>query len=248
MFARDFLTRAQTLPLAPIEELTAGTGIVVVAPHPDDETFGCAGLIRAAIVKDIPVRIVVLTDGAGSHPQSAQFPPMRLRALRQEETRRAMSALGVPPAQIFFMGLPDGGLAVEGPQADAAARKIAATAQEIDAGAMFVTWEHDPHRDHRAAFHIVSRGPIQFGRKVRLYQYMIWGWTLSDTVNLAEPPRGVRLDIAPWLDAKLRAMAAHASQVTRLIDDDPCGFPLPEDMLARFRLPIETFLRASIVG
>ena len=53
-----------------------------------------------------------------------------------------------------------------------------------------------------------------------------------------------RLDIAPVLAAKLRAIACHRSQTTDLIADDPGGFRLEPAMLRRFELPWETYLEA----
>ena len=44
------------------------------------------------------------------------------------------------------------------------------------------------------------------------------------------------------LPAKRRAVAAHRSQITRLIDDDPAGFQLPPELLALAFRPFEVFL------
>ena len=37
--------------------------IIVFAPHPDDETFGCGGLIPKRLSENYEVSVVVLTDG-----------------------------------------------------------------------------------------------------------------------------------------------------------------------------------------
>ena len=36
----------------------------MLAPHPDDEVFGCGGAIAAHVQAAIPVKVVVLSDGA----------------------------------------------------------------------------------------------------------------------------------------------------------------------------------------
>ena len=43
-----------------------GTGpVLVLAPHPDDEVFGCAGAIMRHIAAGDPVTVLILTDGGG---------------------------------------------------------------------------------------------------------------------------------------------------------------------------------------
>jgi hypothetical protein len=54
--------------------------------------------------------------------------------------------------------------------------------------------------------------------------------------------QGWRLDTTRHLPAKRRAIAAHRSQTTDLIDDDPNGFRLPDEFLALFTRPFEVFL------
>lgn len=56
-------------------------------------------------------------------------------------------------------------------------------------------------------------------------------------------PVGLRLDVSQHLAAKAAAIAAHRSQTTDFIDDDPEGFRLAPDMIARFQGPYEVFLR-----
>src|SRR5690349_4884916 len=45
------------------DALTAYPALLVIAPHPDDETLGFAGLIDAYTQADKPVTVVVVTDG-----------------------------------------------------------------------------------------------------------------------------------------------------------------------------------------
>jgi LmbE family N-acetylglucosaminyl deacetylase len=93
--------------------------LVVFAPHPDDEALGCGGLIQQAIRAGAAVKVVMLTNGDGFRVAvERQFRALRVgpadyvrfAALRQQEARRALGALGVKPDDIEFLGYPDRGL------------------------------------------------------------------------------------------------------------------------------------------
>ncbi len=102
-----------------IPPIGARTSLLVVSPHPDDETLCCAGVIRRVIEAGGRASIVWLTSGDGSEldqlviEKSVRRSPGRMRDLarrRMAEARAAAAVLGVPPARQFFLGYPDGGL------------------------------------------------------------------------------------------------------------------------------------------
>ena len=45
--------------------------VLVIAPHPDDEVFGCGGMLAHHAAQGATVRVLVLTDGAGGAPEGA---------------------------------------------------------------------------------------------------------------------------------------------------------------------------------
>ena len=244
MRASAFLVLADALPFAPLSTLIGDGGLVVVAPHPDDESLGCGGLIAAARANGVDVRLIVVSDGVGSHRGSRAYPPARLKALREAETIEAAAALGLDAAAIRFLGLPDAAVPIEGGDADAAVDAIAATAVACAATTICVTWRHDPHCDHQAAARLVARARQRLGT-ARVYEYPIWGWTLPEDAEVGAGPSGRRLDVSARADAKRAAIAAHRSQTTALIDDDPEGFRLEAKMLERFARPFEIYLDMS---
>jgi len=105
--AAEALEAMRRLPFANFSDITSDGGLVVIAPHPDDESLACGGLIARACSEGRPVRVVVVSDGTGSHPRSRVYPRMRLRTLREEEARRAVCALGLAPRHLTFLRLPD---------------------------------------------------------------------------------------------------------------------------------------------
>lgn len=244
MRADAFLAAADRLPLASLETLVGPGGLVVVAPHPDDESLGCGGLIAAARAAGRDVRLVVVSDGCGSHTHSALYPPEKLRILREEETRRAVSVLGMDPDRVAFLRLPDAHVPSEGEEAEAAASRVAEVASSCAAGAVFVTWRHDPHCDHKAAAAIVALARRHMPG-VRVYEYPVWGWTLPPDTEVGPAPEGLRLDVSAHAATKAKAVYAHESQTTDLISDDPTGFRLEPAMIERLCGPNERFVAVA---
>ena len=67
-----FFAAADALPFARLSDLLGEGGAVVVAPHPGRREPRCGALILEAAAAGRPVRIVFVSDGAGSHPNSPQ--------------------------------------------------------------------------------------------------------------------------------------------------------------------------------
>jgi LmbE family N-acetylglucosaminyl deacetylase len=241
MRADAFLAAADALPLASLDDLAGPGGLVIVAPHPDDESLGCGGLIAAACASGRPVRLVVVSDGCGSHTHSRLYPPDTLRTLREAETLRAVAVLGLAAEDVTFLRLPDAHVPSDGPAAEAAAAAVTHAASACGASAVFVTWRHDPHCDHRAAALIVALASPRLPG-VRIYEYPVWGWTLPPETEVGPAPAGLRLDVSAHREAKTRAVAAHESQTTDLISDDPQGFRLEPAMIDRLCGPYERFV------
>lgn len=86
----------------------AADSVLVVAPHPDDETLGCGGAIALLRSLGCAVRVLVISDGTMSHPRSRKYPVNALRSLREAETQAATDVLGVAASEVMFLRLKDG--------------------------------------------------------------------------------------------------------------------------------------------
>lgn len=231
----------RALPVRAVADLLSPGPLLLLAPHPDDESLGAGGLLAAAAATATPPFVVILTDGTGSHPNSRAFPATRLRATRQREAQAAIAALGLPPGNIAFLGLPDTLSPVSGPAFDATVTAIANLAIRIRAATLLAPWQFDPHCDHEAA-HLVASAVTRETGLVHL-AYPVWGWALPPATPLPDPvPTGCRIDVTPHLPRKRAAIAAHRTQHPGTIIDDPSGFTLPTEFLSLFDTPYETFL------
>jgi len=114
--ARAGIGHPETEGLPPID---ATTSLLVVSPHPDDETLCCAGAIRRVLAAGGHVSVVWITSGDGSElsmlivEKSLLKPRAKVRDLagkRMMEARAATALLGVDSKQQFFLGYPDGGI------------------------------------------------------------------------------------------------------------------------------------------
>jgi LmbE family N-acetylglucosaminyl deacetylase len=98
-----------------------GKGIVIFAPHPDDETLGCAGVMMRASRLKIPLRVVFLTNGDGFPRAASLFTGKDITKLksddflamakaRQQQAIDAARICGVAAESLVFLGYPDAGL------------------------------------------------------------------------------------------------------------------------------------------
>lgn len=208
---------------------------MVLVPHPDDETIGCGGLLALLARNAMPVHVVLMSDGTGSHRRSTSYPAGRLRAVRQAEMVAALRALGHSPACLTALNLPDGAIPSWGEPGfgKTVARLGRITGRFAPDTVVMPLWD-DGHPDHRATHAIGTAACAGAARDARQLGYPVWGGSLDGAA--------LQLDIGAVLDSKRQALACHRSQQGLLIDDDPQGFVLPMDLLARCALPVETYL------
>ncbi len=232
----------RTLPEGNLNDVIGNGTCLILAPHPDDESLGCGGLIATCVAAGRTPLVVVLTDGAGSHPNSLAFPPDRLRAERAREVRNAAACLGLAPDRVVLLGQPDSAVPHKGDGFDAVvARLVGLIQREATCSAILAPWRHDPHCDHEAASLAAAAAADIAG--IRHVAYPVWGWLLPADAHVeGAVGTGRRLDITSYLPRKRQAIQAHQTQYGGVITDDPSGFQLPPALLSVFDLPFETFL------
>ena len=245
---RSLLLDPERHPLRPPDFARSLGSAVVVAPHPDDESLGCGGMLALLAETARPPSVLVMTDGSRSHPSSPSYPPTRLAELRQKETMAALAALRVPAERAHFLGYPDCRLPAKGTAAfDGATKQLRSVLVRLAPETIFVPWRRDPHGDHVATWRLMRAAVTGLPVPPRWLEYPVWAWTKAG--NSAAPGaaemKAWRIDISSVLTRKQDAIAQHRSQLGRLIDDDPAGFVLEPEMLAHFAHPWELFLEPA---
>ncbi|HEY1435542.1 MAG TPA: PIG-L family deacetylase, partial [Thermoanaerobaculia bacterium] len=182
-----------------------GARILVLAAHPDDESFGAGGALAASVGKAEAIRVWIATDGTGQEGVEAAAAP-EYAARRRKEAAQAAAALSLDAPR--FGGLPDRGLADAGP---ALAAAVAAELEEFRPDLVFCPSPVEIHPDHRALAEALyarvaaSRGgdaDHDWMRFLRIAFYELSHPLLPNTL----------VDIAAHAEKKEQALAAFVSQ------------------------------------
>lgn len=167
-------------------EINENSRILIIAPHPDDESIGVGGLINSYPDK---CQVMVMTDGRyGDNSVS----PMELAAIREKEFINAMKVAGVSSYHMF--NVEDGSLINNENVFDS-----------IDYGLythIFLPYPYDNHSDHLACYeYAVKRVDIS---KAQIYQY---------EVHIPMPGISHHMDITGLIEKKCEMIDCHSSQM-----------------------------------
>lgn len=201
---------------------------LVIAPHADDEAIGAGKLIRALRQRGTRVGVLIVSDGAASHPGSRRWPRERLVAERRRETRRALRRLGVDAGGIEFLGLADGALSLAATRCGRAVIRAIARHRRLDL--LVGPSGQDGHPDHRAVAAAIAAAP----RPARRLAYPVWPPPKRGGTRLS------RLPAAAAMIGKRSLIRAYRTQCGT-VRDDPAGFSIARHELDAFAHPVEHF-------
>jgi len=148
-------------------QLTTGR-LLVLAPHPDDETLGCGATLARTLIGGGDVLVVMATDGRLAQVDGD---PDAMAAIRRDELAAATELLGLPPEQVLKLNFPDRDLSSHEREL---ADSLAAVVRSWEPSTVLVTAECDPNPDHRALGRAARRAMA--GQAGALFEYMVWGW------------------------------------------------------------------------
>lgn len=227
--------------------------LLVLAPHPDDESLACGGLIQQALAAGAAVRVIVATDG-DNNPWPQRWAEKRLRidsqararwgARRRAEARSALHLLGVSEANTIFLGWPDLGLTYGlKHNASALCGALRAAWSAFDPTHVALPLARDTHPDH-SALHILARA---VARSLDAHPL-----GLGFAVHGGRPQGALVLPLDPaQLERKRAAVLAHTSQTTfgrgrllRFVQDQETYGPIRFDRLeSAARVPCDATSR-----
>jgi LmbE family N-acetylglucosaminyl deacetylase len=171
--------------------------VLVIAPHPDDESIGCGGaLCLHARRKDL-IAVVYLTSGELG---LKHLPRGKAWLTREREAKKAARILGV--TNQFFLRLPDWFV---GDDAARSAKKLTPVLERTKPDLIYLPHAAEWHPDHKACLPIVRTALKRSGLaapQLRTYEV----WTPLPEYDHVE-------DITAVMPRKLRAVRQHRSQL-----------------------------------
>ena len=188
-------------PLCPLPTPLALRGdlrVLVFAPHPDDEILGCGGTLALLARLGCPIRVVIVTDGAG-----AGGLPEGAATVRKEESRRGLKMIGIE--DVVFLDEPDGAF-----RATAAFDEtIRALLSSFRPDTILMPSPLDYHRDHVAlglALLRLWQAEHGHGHASTALLYEVW----------APLPANRIVDISDVLALKQAALAQHRTALEQM--------------------------------
>lgn len=196
--------------------------ILVVTPHPDDETFSLGGLLAMLVANGNKIQILIYTsDNAGSNDPT--MTKERLAGIRRQEEEDACQILGIPKENITWLGYDDGLLEYVDrleltKQVTREIRRHRPDAVfSIDPGAPYEQWHKS---DHRSAAYITADAMRAAAWRLYFPELEREGFKhhvvpVAFLYYSAQP--NYTVDITDVADKKARAAAAHTSQFGSMV-------------------------------
>ncbi|MBK6279842.1 MAG: PIG-L family deacetylase [Gammaproteobacteria bacterium] len=150
-----------------------GNSIAVLAPHPDDEVFGCGGTLRALALRGADIHVAIVCDC----PTFGKTDSSDLAAVRREESMAAAEKLGYPSPE--FWGFADGKLAGDLPALQA---RIRAWLKKLDPDLVLAPSVWEVHNDHLAVIEATLRAMADDGSGAQLAMYEVGATLTPDTL------------------------------------------------------------------
>jgi len=246
-------------------ERWTGKTILVVTPHPDDDTFSVGGTLAKLSARKNNIQILIYTsDNAGSNDPT--MTKKRLAKIRKAEEEEACRVLGIPAKNITWLGYDDGML--EYVDARRLTKQVAREIRRhrpdavfsIDPGAPYEQWHKS---DHRAAALITVDAMRAAAWRLYFPELEAEGfkaYTVPVGFFFYSAQPNYTVDISDVMQRKAQAAAAHTSQFGKMVAHyDPTNLEEQRKKLAKVLLAsplvsrekghvVEKFRRSSRYG
>lgn len=184
LMARDWTSKQMHVPV--------GKRLLVLAPHPDDESIGPGGLLLAH--RDCAeIHLILISNGAAGGRLEGESGS--LVEVRHAELKRSAADLGIK--SLHCLDYPDGQV----PRTTEAAEKLSRLVRQVQPDVVLLPWFLDDHADHRATNWLFAHGCADLDLTVLGYEI----------ASLLEP--NAVFDITAHLEAKQSLIRHHVSQL-----------------------------------
>lgn len=181
--------------------------ILIVAPHPDDETLGCGGTILKLKKMGCRVSWLILTNIFEKDGYSAQ----RVKA-RQKEIKKVSQLYNFD--EVFNLGFP--AAKIELVPMEEIIMKVKTVFKVVTPDTLFIHHMADAHSDHRVSFSAIMSCTKVFRAEFikNIYSYE----TISETEFAAPTFKNAFIpttfsDISPFLEKKIKIMKVYKSEL-----------------------------------
>ena len=212
-----------------------GNKMMVFAPHPDDETLACGGIIIKKIEQRFDVYVTVMTDGRHSHDVTlglSEPSPETIAEIRAKEFSEATSILGVNPSNLTVLGFEDGKLKEHMTEAR---EKTVRILRDVRPSEIYMPYRDDANEDHRTTYEIVADAVREADLHPKMYEYSVWNGRILDSEL-----KSLVIDIHRELGRKMEAISKYKSQISTCFPKQEKPV-LSEEFVNMFRSESETF-------
>ncbi|WP_438482689.1 PIG-L deacetylase family protein [Oleiharenicola lentus] len=220
------------------------TVTVVIAPHQDDETLACGGVIARKRNEGLPVHVVFITDGSASHPKHPRFDSRAISEMRKGEAMKALSYLGVERGAVHFLDEPDGTLHLLTIERRAdLVHRLTDLFTKIAPNEIFLPCSPDGSSEHDATFGFVREAIYRSKIVSTVWQYPVWSWWNPSLLfrSWLGTRDCRRLPVEDYQLAKQHAIKCYRSQVEPLAPEKKAA--LPPELVEIFNSNTEFFFR-----
>lgn len=153
----------QLCPLPHVLSLSQLRRVQVFAPHPDDESIGCGGLLALLAQQRCDIQVVLVSDGSGA----GGLPPGASQ-IREQEFIRALGELGI--SNYRLLNFPDGDVQPN----EFLKQSLTDCLADFLPDAVVMPSILDLHRDHRVIAEMLFGISNAFPSIQMLIQYEVW--------------------------------------------------------------------------
>lgn len=173
--------------------------VLVLSPHPDDETIGPGGTLLHHVAAGDDVHVAFLTAGTSGDPTGAAD-PAEYAALREREARAAAAVLGL--ASLEFWGFPDNHRVNEN-DLGMLVPKVREVVERVRPDVIYAPHPGEQHSDHHTTAVVTARVLAQLDKAPAAFGFEVWSPSLAAFV----------VDTSARYARKVEALRCYSSQL-----------------------------------